>query len=351
MEFAILLLLHTVGFAGGVTLRKVKFPAGAMVGAFVFTAILSVACGFHTVPKDLRPYVQMLSGAVIGSRIRRENLIQFKSLWRPALLFLPGMLLLNLCFGILMTLIGGLDLTTALFGSAPGGVADMALIADDLGANSSQVVVLQFFRLLTILLCFPPLFKHIFSKNGGVTDAPVRPDSGASISVRTKTLRFGGTILCALAGGLVFRQIGFPAGMMVGAVFAVTLNSLILRRSWVPQKMAPVVQMLSGVYLGSQFTRETLFSIQELLIPILLIVLEVFTMAFSLGYLLHKVTKLPLGTALFACSPGGLSDMALLAEDLGVDSASVTVLQTCRLLCVLGFFPLMIRFVTQFFLR
>jgi uncharacterized membrane protein AbrB (regulator of aidB expression) len=52
---------------------------------------------------------------------------------------------------------------------------------------------------------------------------------------------------------------------------------------------------------------------------------------------------------MFASTPGGLQEMALLADDLGADTTKVTILQTARLMCVISFSPAMISFLTGLF--
>ncbi|HET7839539.1 MAG TPA: AbrB family transcriptional regulator, partial [Rectinemataceae bacterium] len=56
---------------------------------------------------------------------------------------------LSRCFGI--------DLRTAIYATAPGGLSGMALTAADAGADSAVSMLFQLFRLVLILVATPIL--------------------------------------------------------------------------------------------------------------------------------------------------------------------------------------------------
>jgi uncharacterized membrane protein AbrB (regulator of aidB expression) len=51
--------------------------------------------------------------------------------------------------------------------------------------------------------------------------------------------------------------------------------------------------------------------------------------------------------AFLASAPGGVSDMALIAKDLGGDSPKVAILQLARYVCVIAFFSALIKFISS----
>jgi len=48
---------------------------------------------------------------------------------------------------------------------------------------------------------------------------------------------------------------------------------------------------------------------------------------------------------LFACMPGGASDVALIAGDLGGDTAKVALFQIMRVIGVVVIYPIIVRFL------
>ena len=57
------------------------------------------------------------------------------------------------------------------------------------------------------------------------------------------------------------------------------------------------------------------------------------------GLIIYRLSEFSLATALFSGVPGGISDMGLIAEDMGGNPTQVTVMQLCRLVCVLTLCP------------
>ena len=84
-----------------------------------------------------------------------------------------------------------------------------------------------------------------------------------------------------------------------------------------------------------------------LAVPALLVMAGVLLFSLLTGYVMHQLTKLDLATCLLASTPGGLTEMSLLSEDLGADTPKIAVMQTARLLYVVAFFPTMIEFVAH----
>ena len=157
------LLTLAVAAAGGLIGYKLKLPVGGMVGSMIAVIIFNVATEKAVFYSELRIVLQIFSGAMIGSQIGREDLLEMKKIIYPTALLLVSMVLLNLTFGTLMYVLSDLDLATALFASSPGGVSDMAIISADLGANPAYVAIIQLCRLLTIFIFMPPIFRKIIN--------------------------------------------------------------------------------------------------------------------------------------------------------------------------------------------
>ena len=119
------------GAAGGLTARKFRLPAAALTGSLITVIIWSLVSQRGSMPSDMKVWLQIFSGMLIGSRIKKSDLADIYRLFLPIVILFFGMMAMNLVFGGLMHIFGGLDLVTALLSSAPGGMQDMALIADD----------------------------------------------------------------------------------------------------------------------------------------------------------------------------------------------------------------------------
>lgn len=356
-EIACIALTLLVGTAFGLLAWRMSITAGAMIGAMVGVAALQLIFGIALVPDWMRRLMQWVSGAMIGSRILRKDVLAMKKLVIPLCVLVPGLLLINAALGVIMHKVSGISLATALFGSAPGGVSDMGLIAADMGADIAPVSILQLVRLFGVLLIFPPLFRAIPAK-GEAAAAPreegeiASPPPDMTVPLPPKPLairRAAITLAIAGIGAVLFHSLGVSAGAMIGAMVLVAVYNVWTGSARFPNRLRMPVQILAGCYIGSMITRDQVAQMPALLLPLLMLVAGLFVCTFGLGFLMHKLSGLDLRTCLLASTPGGLQEMSLLAEDLGCDSMKVTVLQTARLFSVILLFPIALELVHGLF--
>ena len=152
MEFGLFLLTLAIAAVGGIIGYKLKLPAGAMLGAMIAVIIFNISTEKAVFPSDLRTVVQLCSGAMIGSGIKKKDVFDLKKIVFPIIIMILCMIVLNVTFGTIMFYLSNLNLATTLFATAPGGMTDMAIISADLGANSAYVALLQLFRLMVIYI-------------------------------------------------------------------------------------------------------------------------------------------------------------------------------------------------------
>ncbi|MEK0312598.1 AbrB family transcriptional regulator [Cohnella sp. 56] len=157
-------LTFAVALAGGWAARRLRLPAGALVGGMVAVSAMQLLSGTAYVPVLSRPVLQIAGGALLGHAIGRADLVNLRAMIRPALLLILGLIAVNLGLGYLLHALCGMNLTTALFASAPGGVSDMALIIEELKGDTTTVSILQVFRLFGIYLLYPPLFRLLSAR-------------------------------------------------------------------------------------------------------------------------------------------------------------------------------------------
>ncbi len=355
-EVAKILLTLAVAAAGGLLFHRLKVPGGAMIGAMAATIALHLTTGLAYIPRDLRVFIQMFAGIRIGSGITKKDVLELRRLVVPAVILVVSMIVLNLLFGTLMTAVGGLDAATAFFACSPGGMTDMAIIADDLGANAVYVVVLQLSRVLFIYTVLPPVFRRRIRKDeerrlaeartagveAEVEDRPAKP----ALSRRQKIIRFLVTAAAGIGVGFLLWRLGVKAGALLGAMLGVALLNIFTGFTFFPKKLNIPIRFVSGSYIGQQMGMESLIMMTTLGIPVLIMWLGVLVFTFVVPLLIVRFSKLSLATCMLASTPGGMQEMSLLAEDLGADVPKVTLLQTSRQVSVIMIFPTMLSAIT-----
>ena len=148
------------------------------------------------------------------------------------------------------------------------------------------------------------------------------------------------TLLTGTAGGFVAYMMGVPLGWMLGAMAVTTLLSIGgLRMTVVPQPRRAMIAVI-GLMVGTTFTPDTLSHIGDW--GLSLATVAGFTLiCASFGFwICRRVGKLDVTTAAMSGVPGGLSEMIVIAPELGADVRSVSMVHATRLVLLVSTVPL-----------
>jgi len=154
------------------------------------------------------------------------------------------------------------------------------------------------------------------------------------------------TLLCAFAIGYLLDRLRVPGGMMIGAVIGACLLGVTTGQSHMPGPAKTIAQIIAGAFIGSGITREDVREMKTVVRPALILIPCLLALNIVSGLMIYHVSELDMMTALMCCVPGGISDIPMIAADMGADPSVVVTFQFIRLVVGIGVFPLMIRFVT-----
>lgn len=160
-EYKNLLITMLVALICGTVGYLSKLPAGALVFALIGVAALNLTTQKSYMPIFMRRAAQVFNGSLIGSRFQLVDLILVKNSIAFIGISITGWLVLNILLGILVSKSGKISIETAVLATAAGGSSDMGLLAEEMGANQTQVVVLQMTRMISVLCIYPPVIKAI----------------------------------------------------------------------------------------------------------------------------------------------------------------------------------------------
>ena len=114
---------------------------------------------WSTVPTALSNAAQLVIGVSLGVRFQRDFVHTApRWLWSVALGTL-GMLVLSAGLGQCLAWLTGLQAATLILGTAPGGIAEMAITAKVLQLGVPVVTAFQVCRLVAVLLLVGPIFQ------------------------------------------------------------------------------------------------------------------------------------------------------------------------------------------------
>ncbi|GAA0723496.1 hypothetical protein GCM10008905_16190 [Clostridium malenominatum] len=148
-----------IAFIGGIIGIKAKIPAGALVGAMISVAIYNIYTGKGEIPYNFKLLSQIVVGGMIGLNFTIDSVQQIKKIILPSVILVVGLTVFSLSLGFIIHKISGIDLITALFSSAPGGITDMTLISEAYGADITKVALLHLMRLVTVITIMPLAIK------------------------------------------------------------------------------------------------------------------------------------------------------------------------------------------------
>lgn len=345
-----LLLTVAVAGIGSVLFYRMKVPAGALVGAMIFSAAFNIATDMGEFPAILKTAVQAIAGGFIGQRIARKDLEELKQVIGAGVLLFIGMLAYTLIVGHVLAATTKLDLATALMAVMPSGLSDAAIISADLGADSTQTTVMQIVRTIFCILVLPQVAYRAAAR----IDKGCGGESGPGVGLlmqhnrpEIRTVRNAAiTVAIAEGCGLLGRLSGVPAGSMTFAVLAVAFLNVKTGKAYLPKNLRLIAQCFTGIIVGVMVTMRDIENLRYLLQPALVMVIGLIVTNYVCGLLIYKLCKMDIATSLFSSIPAGISDMALIAMDMGGNAPKVGVLQLVRYVGVISVMPILVKLIT-----
>lgn len=151
------------------------------------------------------------------------------------------------------------------------------------------------------------------------------------------------TLAAALAVGYLLYRLKVPGGMMIGAVVGACALELITGAAHMPAQAKTLSQMLAGALIGASVSREEVKRMRGLAKPALILMGALLMVNLICGLLIYRTGAMDLLTALMSSTPGGISNIPMIAADLGADPAKVVVMQLVRFFMGIVLFPSLIR--------
>jgi len=291
-------------------------------------------------PSWLFRLAQATIGVVIGAVVSLPALERIGHDVVPIGLVLVATLLISIAAGRLLALRSDVSTVTGVFALIAGGAAGVVAVARDLGADDRVVTVVQYLRVLVVLLVMPLVTAVVFHPELGqgalaVSDAGLGND-----------LVFVAVSL--LLGLLLARLVRFPTAALLGPLAVAVAIAL---GGWLGEVRVPLAVQwgafaLIGAQVGLRFTRASVASIARMLPMVLLLILAMIGATAATGALLAWATPVDGLTAYLATTPGGLFAVLSTAADAGSDVTYVLAVQLCRLLVILALTPLLARWLS-----
>ena len=151
-------------------------------------------------------------------------------------------------------------------------------------------------------------------------------------------------LLLGLAGALLGERLRLPGGAFTGALLLAALARLAgAPLAEPPEWLQVAARAVLGLAIGAALTPATMRTIAASALPIAIVVLAITLLGILVARAIHRLTRMPMATALCAATPGVLSAMVALARDLDADARLVASMHLVRLLSILFVVPALVR--------
>ncbi|WP_035323412.1 AbrB family transcriptional regulator [Peribacillus kribbensis] len=148
-------------------------------------------------------------------------------------------------------------------------------------------------------------------------------------------------------GGLLLYTTGISIAWLLGSLFTASIISLFLKpggkasrtNKGIHPYWRQIGQAILGIQLGQNLHFSSLNIFEDHFILISLMLLMSIAVALLSGMMLWHFSKASMITCLFGTTPGGMSAMPAIAEEAGANALVVSLIQTIRILFVIGTVP------------
>jgi membrane AbrB-like protein len=335
--FAKLALLSCILIAGSAC-ASAHLPASWLIGSMVVSAVFAMhnwsAINVH---RNAYLLIQAVIGISLSGTFSPSSLQVLAQHWLPVTLVVVLMMLFTIANAIYLMRVGKVHPATAMLGSLPGGAGEMTAISESFGADPRLVSVIQYVRLLIIILSVS-LISHAagefisrfhFAAVQVANTEPIRELPPLTLA------NFAICSAVALSGGWLGTISKIPAGtLMVPMVFALVLSASGHPISW-PAPVLAFSYAIMGMMIGARFDNSTLEHLKKLYKPLLSTTVSLMTASVLLACLFVCMMPVNALSSYLAATPGGLDSIAVMASELHADATVVLTVHFLRLILVL----------------
>ena len=316
-----------IGGAAGFAFSLAGTPIPWMLGPLSAVALVRVLGVDIGAPRGARQAGQWIIGTALGLYFTPSVVREVLMLWPLLLAGAAFAIVVGYVSGIALARFAGLDRTTAIFASVPGGAAEMATLGERFGARVDRVAAAQSLRILIVVAIIPAAYAAL-RLHGADPYVP-----GA-----TRFVPSGFALLMAatLAGGSIGQLARVPNAFVLGALaVAIPLTALEIDLSSVPQLASNAAQCLLGCALGSRFQADFLRGAHRFVGAVAGSVLLSMVLSAAFGGALAWIAGLAPATLVLATAPGGIAEMCITAKVLQLGVPIVTAFHVTRVIVLL----------------
>jgi membrane AbrB-like protein len=317
-------------------MRAAQLPAALLLGPMIAAMGFALGGAKARLSRTFALGAQTVLGCLIAKSFNSGLLAVLASHWPTLIGLSAATLVMTAALGLLITRRGWLPGTAAIWGLSPGAASAMVLLADQHGADTRIVALMQYSRI--ILVAFAAVaVAQVLGHPGGSAN-PLVPSGGRSLwSLPMHELGFLEAIALALAGALSAKLTRrSSAALFVPAFGGAALQAAGLIEIDLPPLVPAIAFGVIGWYVGLSFTREAFAYCVNIFPRMMAAIVAMIVMCGLLSMLLAALVPNtdPL-TAYLSMTPGGMDTAVVIAATTNVSLPLVLAAQMVRLIIVM----------------
>ncbi|MEQ8757747.1 MAG: AbrB family transcriptional regulator [Coleofasciculus sp. G1-WW12-02] len=332
----------------GLLFSWLNVPVSWLLGSMLVGIAYAISQGCRQpLPSSFKLIGQVVVGLVTATRFSPETISVATTYALPLLLCVLLTGSLSLFNGYLLSRWAGIDRTTSLLGFIPGASSSIVVMSEEMGADALAVALLQYIRLLLVVLIIPSAATLL---------VPANPDTSVTATVATTsnvtTLPMAWNLLilvgCGIVGFWAGKRFRLPSPGFFGP-FLVGLAAFwgLPDKMQMPQPVFAGALLLIGLSIGVQFDWQTARKLFKAVLIEIVLVIGLILMCLGIGYGFHLITDVDMSTAILGFTPGGIEAMVATVMQLGGDTGLVLAMQLTRMLGIIMIAPWLVAFLVK----
>lgn len=323
-----LLLILMAGSAGQL-FKYFHVPAALFLGPMLVAIGFGVAGASIRLNKHVFRLGQGTVGVLVAHSMTVGVLLAAMQSWHVMVFATLLTVALSAVVGIAMARWGGIQSSTAAWGTSPGAASAMVAMSEDYGADSRVVATMQYVRVVCVVMVGALVSRLLGADAGGSeahsTDALLQGMNLLNLGLSLLVIGVGVTLGSRLPAGALLVPLLLGGALQLSGVLQITLPTWVLA----------IAYGAIGSYIGLRFDRVTISYVWRRLPAMIVGALVLILLCALSAWGIAEIMGKDFLSVYLATSPGGLDAMAIIAIDTHSDVGFVLAMQTLRLFAVI----------------
>ncbi|WP_268800621.1 AbrB family transcriptional regulator [Pseudomonas huanghezhanensis] len=322
-------LLIVMAGAAGQLFKYFEVPAALFLGPMLVAIGFGISGASIRLNKHVFRLGQGAVGVLVAHSMTMAVLLTALHSWHVMVFATVLTVALSALVGIGLVRWGGIQGSTAAWGTSPGAASAMVSMSEDYGADSRVVATMQYVRVVCVVMV-GALVSRLLGVEGGGTEVHTAVATVQSLNL----VNLGLSLMVIVVGVTLGSKL--PAGaLLVPLVLGGALQLSGLMQITIPPWLLAVAYGAIGSYIGLRFDRVTINYVWRRLPAMIFGSLLLILLCALSAYVIADMMGKDFLSVYLATSPGGLDAMAIIAIDTHSDVGFVLAMQTLRLFGVI----------------